>query len=325
MSMFICWDVIEYHIIQFVYHSDIFQMLYRVPNKDFHLMVIAELRRRHRGDILIRDTEHNLIQYLSFAQRTDIQRKKLSYVLFLNDGLYQNLSDFNSDENVKIVSNYYHIRPLILYSWIPEISTYLQDGKLTKIIVVFYKTIDLKYSGHIVDDGFNSNDVYDGTHDYPVFFGDGDIFPIKTKRQNHTGEEHVGYTQYDYHEEDQDAHYCAFNNKLMFEFHGLNSIETKIQYLSYRRDVHKFHTSDQRQGFKTVIARIKKILRTRAVVFGPNYYVHSVGDNHFDRYFKFPGRLPRLFSKLIEEIYFGNVDKLLEQKVFRPTYVYECQ
>ena len=216
MSLLICWDVIKYHIIQFVYHSDIFQILYRVPNRDFRRMVITELQQRCPGEILIRDTEHNLIQHLNFAEHTDLKKINISYSI--------------QHRNFMII--------------------------------------------HANCDG-------------------------------------------DYHN---------FCDELIFEFHGLNSMKVKQKHLIKSKEIYSFQMdnySSNEQGFQTVDSQIRKILRDRAVIFTPNYYIGDENNhNYFNCNFNFPGQMPFAITKILTEIYFGDINNLLKKYRYTPTFIY---
>ena len=234
MSLFIPMDVIKYHIIQFVYHSDIFQMLYRVPNKDFHLMVIAELRRRHRRDISIRDFEHNLIQYLYFAREC---------------------------EGIEF---YYQIRPLVLYSNISDITIYKDyNKKITQIKLRYYKIRELRYYGRVFFDTV-----------CPSFKED---YPIIRMQCGLTGEMTVNIFP---------------TTCQSYMFRCTEGYEIQVR-------------TNSKQSFQRIVALIRTIFRSRALVFGPNYCECDHCDiANFDPNYYFPGNIPRSFMTALKKICF---------------------
>ena len=131
--MSLCDDVIKYRIIPFVYRSDDFQILYRVPNKKFRKMIIEELQQRKFGEILIRDREQNLMQHLNFA----------NYLCF-----------YPTRYTMRI---YYYIHFLVLYNTRPKISVKIEKyGEKTTII----KFSESEYQ-KIPFDGQNQRNEFD--------------------------------------------------------------------------------------------------------------------------------------------------------------------
>ena len=289
MSLFIFRDVVKYHILPFVYLSDVFQLFRNVYNHDLYEMVITELQQRCPGEILIRDTEHNLIQYLNFAEHTKIRKRNLSGHL-----RYRR----QYPEKFRILSNYYHIRPLVLYCVDPIISSYQYNGQLIKLILKFYKIGDIPHFG------------FTSKNKNPYGFIN---TSINARRRLISKKNHSDY-------------YCYYCDELIFEFHGLNAVKVKKKFLTRSNMVHSFridnHSSNE-QGFQTVNARVKNVLRDRAIVFASNYYINEQNYNYFDCDFNFPGQIPCIITKILDAIYFGNINKLLKKNKYAPNRVYK--
>ena len=291
--MSLCDDVIKYCIIPFVYHSDDFQILYRVPNKKFRRMVITELQQRRPGEILIRDTEHNLIQHLNFAEHTDLIVKK-------DDTSHNPMVYYaeQSQDDFIVTSCYYHIRPLVMYCNKPYIVAYYRNRKLVKIGLKFYSIWLLEHSNKIIKSG-----------KYPAV---SNIYDNYSEIRSTTK---ITTNQIHYH------HYI--DDEIVFEFHGFNSIKLKKRHLTTTKKFYRIridnHSSPE-QGFQTNNARIRKILRDRSAVFVPANYVKSGNDRYFDCTFKFPGQIPWFITKMIKEIYYGDINKMLLN--YKPMRVY---